>query len=120
MWYLATPYRAYPGGLDAAYVAACEQAAVLMRAGIITFSPVSHTHGIAEFGAIEHRDDEFWMRQDLAVLDRCEGLIVCKLEGWKISEGVSKEMARAAESRKMIVFMEPGEVDAELLATVKQ
>ena len=46
-WYLATPYSKFPGGLDAAYVEACKAQALLIKAGVPVFCPISHTHGPA-------------------------------------------------------------------------
>lgn len=121
LWYLATPYRAFAGDFDEACEAACEQAAHLMDAGVLVFSPVSHTHGIARQMPVQnHTDNDFWMRQDLAVLDRCDGLIVCKLSNWDKSEGVRQEIEHAANRRIPIVYMEPGEVDEALVELKRQ
>ena len=57
-WYLATPYVKFPGGLAAAFVAACEQYALLIRAGVPAFCPIAHSHGAAVHGGIDPAADE--------------------------------------------------------------
>lgn len=50
MKYLATPYSKFEGGLEAAFRAAAEVAAKLVRQGESVYSPICHTHPIAIYG----------------------------------------------------------------------
>ena len=109
-WYLATPYTKFPGGIEAAYCAACEQTALLMRAGIPVFSPISHTHGVAVHGGIDPTDLSIWLLADKLFMDGATGMIVCKLPTWECSDGIMAEIEAFYAAGKPIVFMEPNEL----------
>lgn len=111
-YYLASPYTKFPGGLDAAYAAACEQTAILIRAGIPVFSPIAHTHGIALCGGIDPKDHAVWLPADAPFMRAAAALIVCKLPSWERSFGVRAEIDAFYEAGKPVVFMTPGEVPA--------
>lgn len=92
--YLASPYS-HP---DAAirhqrFDAACHAAGEIMKLGHVVFSPIAHSHPIAERGVEGNWD--FWQKQDLPILDRCDVLTVLELDGWKESVGVQAEMRHA-------------------------
>jgi hypothetical protein len=71
--------------------------AFLMEQGYIVFSPLSHSHPISlsEYGknVSSHLDHGFWLTQDFAWLQFCEGYFILKIEGWDKSTGVSVERA---------------------------
>lgn len=97
--YLAIPYTF---DVEKSFEVANKVSAQLMQDGHIVFSPVSHAHKIADHLPENLRyDQEFWMKQDLAVLERCDELYVVVLddEGLKKitnSEGVVSEVRFAA------------------------
>lgn len=67
--YLAIPYTFDP---DKSFEIANEVAAELMSEKKVVFSPISHSHKIADYLAPELRlSQEFWMAQDLPMLLRC-------------------------------------------------
>jgi hypothetical protein len=66
-------------------------AARLMRDGMHIFSPISHTHPIAEAGDLPLGFD-FWQKYDTAFLNNCCKLIVLRLDGWEKSVGVTAEI----------------------------
>ena len=109
-YYLATPYSKYPGGQEAAYVAACEQHAVLIKAGIPTFCPITHTHGTALHGHLSLTDHAIWLPADRPFMDLACGIIVCKLPTWDISYGIAEEIKVFQAAGKPVVYMEPWEV----------
>jgi hypothetical protein len=110
-WYLATPYSSYPNGRDAAYVAACQEAALLMEAGINVFSPISHTHGIAVHGVIDgHSDNGIWDRVDLPFVVGARGIIFCMMMGWENSDGIRRELVAFKNMLKPVIRMMPGSV----------
>ena len=41
-WYFGTPYSKYPAGIEAAFVEAAKQAAILMLEGYKLFVPITH------------------------------------------------------------------------------
>ena len=72
--YLAIPYSFNP---ELSFEIANEVAAKLMLAGKIVFSPVSHSHKIAEhLPEPERSSHNFWMCEDLPILDVCGELLV--------------------------------------------
>jgi len=92
MIYLSIPYT---GQEYLSFRISCAIAAKLMQQGYIVFSPIAHSHPIAKYGGINHRDHAFWLRQDLAMLRRCDELWVVILDGWYKSEGVKMERLEA-------------------------
>ena len=119
-FYLATPYSRFAGGIDRAYEAACEQAALLIRAGVPVFAPIAHSHPIATYGELDPLDHEIWLPADKPMMDAARGLIVCKLPGWDSSYGISIEIEAFKSAGKPIFFMEPGEVPFEVIPKVRQ
>ena len=81
--YLATPYSPPdPFVRNDRYEQAVMAAASMMAQGWVVFSPIAHSHHVAEFlpdgTAMDH---DFWMRQDLPILDRCDLLAVLMIDG---------------------------------------
>lgn len=111
-YYLATPYTKYPGSIEAAFIAACEQTAVLLRAGLSIFSPIAHSHPVAIHGNIDPLAHDIWLPFDGAMMDAACGIIVCKLPTWDQSRGVSHEIETFVKAGKPVIYMEPGEVPA--------
>lgn len=101
--YLASPYTLYKdrdGGIEYAVSEACRAAAKLMEAGYAVFAPVPHSHYIAEHLSDARRfDHDFWMGQDLAVLEHCDMLFVLCLPGWRDSKGMTQEISEANRLR---------------------
>jgi hypothetical protein len=86
-----------------------------MQAGVVVFSPLSHSVPIAEFledvflkGMTLH---EFWMRQDLFLLDLCNELLIIGMDGWQQSEGVREEMFFALKKNKPITLIEESDIE---------
>jgi len=115
LWYLATPYTKFPGGINEAYVAACQQHALLLQAGVTVFCPIGHTHGPAVHGGIDPTDHELWKAADAPFLRICTGLLVCKLPTWDQSRGIEHEIKEFRAAGKPIVYMEPWHVPSEVL-----
>lgn len=80
-------------------------AARLMAEGKYVFSPISHTHPIAEAGSLP-RDWEYWEGYDRRVLKCCDRIIVACLPGWTESTGVKAEMKIGQEMGIPIEFLE--------------
>jgi hypothetical protein len=90
--YLASPYSKFPGGRRAAYVLACNKAAELMLKGENIFCPIAHSHAVEVIGMDTVQNGDWWLKQDFAILERCDKLIVYKMEGWEQSHGVAEEI----------------------------
>ena len=115
-WYLASPYSLYPGGLEAAFVAACRNAALLIRAGVPVYSPIAHMHPVAVQGGIDPLDHDIWLPADAPMMAAASGLIVLELETWRDSRGIRFEIDDFGAASKPIVQMSPGVVPAAVLA----
>jgi nucleoside 2-deoxyribosyltransferase len=95
--YLASPYsHQHESVRQARFEAACKKAAKYIEEGICVFSPIAHSHPIAD-----HMDEEkrmcfnTWMKADLPILRKCDELHVLCLDGWRLSKGVSREIQYA-------------------------
>lgn len=97
MIYLAAPYsHPDPAVREDRFHAINRYAAKLMQEGQVVFSPISHSHPIA-FWLPEGLGWDFWQRQDLPMLRRCQLVKVLALPGWEDSKGVLAEMKAADE-----------------------
>jgi hypothetical protein len=114
-WYLATPYSKFPGGHDAAWKAATQETGLLIRAGLIVFSPITHSHPLVVHGGVSGTDFAAWEHIDLAMIHASRGLIACRLPSWEISPGMVKEIEYAEKIGKIVVTMQPGEVPREFV-----
>lgn len=86
------------------YRAAVRATWALTRQGHIVFSPIVHSHPLAEHGL--PGDWPFWERIDRAFLERADELLVLQLDGWRESVGVGREIAIATELGKPVGFIE--------------
>ena len=89
-WYLASPYRKYPGGLDAAFDEVSRIAAAFTDAGVCVFSPITHSHPIARYTQIGAKD-ALWITLQRPFMHVCRGMIGCMMDGWAESEGMAEE-----------------------------
>lgn len=106
-WYLATPYALYPDGKQAAYQAALEQTARLLRCGVSVFSPIVHNHPVSSLLPEYEGSRSFWVEfVDLAMMEKAHGLLVCKLTGWEDSWGVRFEIDIFKSRRKPIIYLD--------------
>lgn len=118
LWYLASPYtHDDPEILRLRFEQVSADAADLIRAGLRIFSPIAHTHPIAEYGGIPHGDHTIWLPADKPIHDRCDGIIVDMIPGWDESKGIKMELEWAAEQGKVIAYYTPKVILPELLET---
>ena len=80
-------------------------AARLMREGVHIYSPISHTHPIAEAGDLPKGWD-YWEQYDRTILACCSKVIVFRQEGWQLSAGVQAEIAIAKELGLPVEFID--------------
>ena len=107
-WYLGSPYSKYPGGRAMAHMEVCRNVALLIKAGVHVYSPIAHTHPVAEFGNINPFDHDIWLPADQPLMDAAKGLIVLQLDGWDNSFGLQCELDEFTQ--RPVVYMEPGVV----------
>jgi nucleoside 2-deoxyribosyltransferase len=118
--YLACPYSHEKGGIRSMRFDLVNAAAAkLMREGYLVFSPISHTHPIAERGDLPKGWD-FWEAYDRTFIDWADEVHVLMLDGWKESKGVTAEIAIAKELGKPVHYIEDkGNVD-QVMAWVEK
>lgn len=105
--YLAAPYSHPDKSVREQRVEAVnKKAAELMMQGDLVFSPLSHSHPISEYCNVDPCDNDFWLRQDLWVLEICDEFHVLCLDGWKESIGIMIEMDRAKLLELKVVYHE--------------
>lgn len=105
--YLATPYSdSDPAVRQRRFEVVNCVAADLIIDGAHIFSPISHTHPIAEAGSLPC-GWEFWGEYDLIMLKASEKLIVLRQAGWEKSVGVAGEIGIARELGLLIEYMDP-------------
>ena len=103
--YLACPYsHPDPAVRESRFQAVNRAAGQLMAAGTFVFSPISHTHPIAEAHDLPG-NWAFWGAYDRAMISRCSRLLVLQLDGWEESVGVQAEIAIAREVGLPVEFV---------------
>jgi hypothetical protein len=100
--YLASPYRAFPGGLDAAYDLAVAAAAELIDRGLEVYSPIAHSHHIARNVRAAGANSDFWLERHKPFLSAACGLLVLKAPGWDRSSGIRFEIAFTERAGKPV------------------
>ena len=105
MIYLASPYSDdNPAVRGYRFLEVCRAAAKMMREGQHVFSPIAHSHPIAQFGL--PGDWLYWEAFDRWFIERCEKVVVLMLPGWKESRGVRAEIRIAEELGKPVEYLE--------------
>lgn len=111
--YLASPYTSVKHtGLTAEIEQAgrfeevSRMAGHLMAKGLKVFCPIAHSHPIALYSKLPPTDGDFWINQDLAVLQHCKRLLVYKMPGWEESRGVKMEIEFAERNNIPVEYLE--------------
>ena len=113
--YLATPYS-HPDWevKKQRYKEACVMAAKLMENGNLVFCPIAHSHPIETYGMPELKSGDWWLRQDFAILEHCDELVIYMMPGWDVSYGVNKEIEFARNKGIPIVYIKDKELEEQL------
>ena len=107
--YIAAPYsHPDPAVEQERFELVTRAAGWLMRCGYAVFSPVSHSHPVAQSVDLP-RSWWFWQAQDLPFMRVCDALYILALEGWEQSIGVAAEIAHAKTVGIPITLMTPCE-----------
>lgn len=117
-WYLATEYARHPAGPDEAFRMACRETARMIRAGVPVFSPIAHSHSVAEYGPLPETDLKFWLDVDAPMMLAAKGCIVFRSSTWQTSRGVAREIEYFTNADKPVVYLDPD--PAEIPAALKQ
>ena len=84
----------------------------LIRRGYIVFSPISHSHPIANAAAEKQtvQNYDLWLNQDKHFLEWADILVVLCLPGWAKSKGLLFERDWCLEHNKPVGLLDPDEV----------
>ena len=91
MIYLASPYT-HPDAQvrEARFRAACRKTADMLRDGVLTYSPIVHSHPLSLLGL--PGDWPFWAAHNERMLESSSALHVLQLPGWEESRGIQAEV----------------------------
>lgn len=89
--YLATPYSRL-ADLDRAFQQAGAIAYQLSSAGVPLFCPIVHAHAMARAAGQDPKNPAIYEALNRRMLDVCSKLIVVRMEGWSISDGMREEV----------------------------
>ena len=104
--YLAVPYSHEDKEVrHYRFEQANKAAGKLMSDGKKVFSPISHTHPIAEVCDLPKGWD-YWSEFDKAYMSHCHKIIVLCLEGWTESKGIMAELQIAYEMGLEVEYMD--------------
>lgn len=96
VWYLATPYTdPDPAVRQVRAALATRMTAQLLCSGLNVYSPIAAHHPVSLFMPDAGQPDHAgWMDICYGMLDRCDGVIVSTMDGWRESKGVQLEIKR--------------------------
>jgi hypothetical protein len=102
--YLACPYS-HPDPLvrRRRFLQASRAAGLLIREGHKVFSPVSHTHPVADAADLPLGFD-FWRDYDLTFLRLCKTFVLLQVDGWDRSLGVAAELEEAKRLKLRVFY----------------
>lgn len=111
--YLASPYNHADQRIrEARYRAAMHCVAESMQdvrewggRRVVVYSPIVHNHPTSLLYTFP-REWKFWRALDFPMLERCDRLVVLKLDGWDRSTGVAAELAHAQALGKPILCID--------------
>jgi hypothetical protein len=116
LYYLASPYNPVSKDLTFGqqralrrerYIQVCNKAGELMCQGHNIFCPIAHSHAIEIDGRnTGDTSAEFWLKQDFAVLQHCNKLLVYKMPDWEKSYGIAEEIKFAERHGIPIEYLE--------------
>jgi len=108
MIYIASPYSDPSAKVrQDRFDAVCKYAGSLMLRGKVVFSPIAHSHPIAEHLPQDKNTWEFWEPFDLMMLDMADDLYVLCINGWNKSPGVAAEIKYAIDKMMPVVYAFP-------------
>ncbi len=104
--YVASPYtHSDPNVVSERYEQVSRLTAKLVAEGMAAISPITYGHHLLEFYTMPS-DWGFWMDFCIALLSKCDRLLVVKMPGWEESRGVQAEIRYAQDHGIPIEYME--------------
>ncbi len=105
--FVSSPYSTPDAELKALrYKTSCISCGAIMRMGGYPLSPV--VHGVPIVNVMTVPDDyEYWKEYCLALVSKCDFMIILMVEGWEESSGVKGEMEAARKLDIPVYFFQP-------------
>lgn len=104
-FYVASPYRKYFAGIEAAAETAARLCAELVDRNVEVYSPIVLSHEYARYTEIPP-DDERWLIIGRPIMAAAAGIIVLKMSGWDVSTGIAGEIAWFKERGRPIYHLD--------------
>lgn len=98
LFYVAHPYS---GNIDENMASVIEKTNELLDRGFKVLCPLTHSHWL---DLAKKRDADFWYDLDIALMDKCDGLILCP--GWQESRGCILEYGFFTGQKKPVYLYE--------------
>ena len=113
-YYMANPYNGSEEQKNKRAKIAAEVCGKLLKRGVHAWSPIVHNH------AMMRNYDDFTLEErrtlildfDFSLLRASKGMIILKIEGWKESYGVSKEVECCQKHAIPIRYLVPEDLDS--------
>lgn len=114
-YYISNPYNGTEEQKEYRAKVAAEVCGKLLKRGVHAWSPIVHNH------AMMKSYNEFTLEQrrslildfDFSLLLASSGMIVLKIDGWKESYGVGKEIELCLEKSIPIKYLNPEDLDTD-------
>lgn len=108
--YLASPYtHPSPSVRQQRYESAIQAVAHLIRHGHNVISPIVHSHPVAQACDLPG-DFEFWQKQCIALLSKCDRVVVLTLPGWEHSRGIDAELTYAIANNIPVAYLASSDI----------
>jgi hypothetical protein len=91
LWYLASPYRGHPDGVEQAFVDATKMAAKLLDMGFEVYSPIVHSHPLSFHVESAPQESDWWLDRQIPFMEASCGIIIGIIPGWDVSKGIAFE-----------------------------
>jgi hypothetical protein len=113
LFYLANPYSNPDKKVMLDRAQKVDRAAArLLKLNIMTYPPIALNYKWTDYETFAHTWT-FWESYDKNYLERCDGLIVLTLDGWKQSVGVTSEIAYTKELGMPVVYISYEDIMAD-------
>jgi nucleoside 2-deoxyribosyltransferase len=80
-------------------------AMTLINAGYVVFSPISHSHSLADTQPAQRNSHALWLDQDVHFMEWADKCIVLTLPGWLDSRGVRWEIEWFEKTLKPVDYV---------------
>ncbi|MAH44610.1 hypothetical protein CMI37_02225 [Candidatus Pacearchaeota archaeon] len=101
--YLASPYSGTEEQMEERFHLAVEHTAWMLDRSVTVYSPIVHCHHVRSYLP---RDLDFWLYHDFNMIRASHELRILKLDGWRKSEGIAREIDYCREIKRSITTVE--------------